>query len=150
MASTSESDKFGSNNKVTMYDHDPGDTAANDVGWVDMNGYGGFVAIIFCSALGGNGATAFTINANSSSTGAGTDAEVKSHAVSSAPDAVGDWLILECTAEEIRSVETAATGQLRYVTAIITNHHNDDEEVVTYIRTDPRFAKDGLTVDTVA
>lgn len=151
MASSQTSEKFTANAAVTMYDHDPADsTVATDVAWVDMRDYTEFTAITFASALTGAGVTAFTILANSASDGSGTDATIKSHAVGSAPDAVGDYLVLSCTAEEVRSQETSSTGQLRYVTANLTADNAADESVVVYIRSGARRPAAGLTADTVA
>lgn len=141
---------FLSNNKVTQYDHDPGSTAAVDIAWVDMKDYSEITISTFASALTGAGCNAFTILANSESNGSGTDATVATHAIGSAPDAVGDYLFLSVSAEMIRAVETSSTGQLRYVSASITCANAADEQVVTYIRSEPRFAKDGLTADVVA
>lgn len=150
MASSQSSDKLSGRMKVTMYDHDPDSTAATDVEWVDMRDYGKFMVIAFASALTGNGVTAFTILANADSAGGGTDVEVKAHAVGSAPDAVGDYLVLECTAEEIAELGRANSLDLRYVSANLTMQNAADENVVVYILADPRFAYDGLTADTVA
>lgn len=151
MASAVSTSSFVDNHKVTVYDHDPADsTVATDVAWVDMADYGEFTVIAFASALTGNGVTAFKILANSQSDGGGTDAEIKVHAVGSAPDAVGDYLVLSCTAEEIRQAESSATGRLRYVSANLDCDNTADENVVVYIRSKPRFPQRGLTADVVA
>lgn len=151
MASAQDSQKLASRMKVTMYDHDPADsTVATDVAWVDMRDYTHFMAITFASALTGNGVIAFKILANSQADGSGTDAEIKVHAVGSAPDAVGDYLVLECSAEEIAAASTSTTGQLRYVSANLDCHNAADESVVVYIRSGARFANEDLTADTVA
>ena len=151
MASAVTSNKMNTITKVDMFNHDPDTTAATDVGWVDMRDYGGIRVIAMASSLTGNGVEAFTINANSDSAGGGTDAVVLAHAVSSAPDAEGDWLVLEVTAAQIREVEVFAThGQLRYVTAILTMENQADENAVVYERFNSRFPQDGLTADTVA
>jgi hypothetical protein len=125
-------------------------TVATDIAWVDMRDYENFAALVFTSSLGGNGPTVFTIVANSQSNGGGTDAVIKSHAVGSAPDAVGDFLVLECTDKELAQESTSTTGELRYVSAKVTCHHTDDEAVVVYLRGGAKRAADGLTADYVS
>lgn len=149
MASVQTVNKFMANNAVTGYV--PGDiSTASEIGWVDMSDYEGIVVKVNAVNLTGVGVDEFSIVANSESDGGGTDATVDSHAVASAPDAAGDYLFLEVSAEQIRAVETAATGQLRYVTAKIGTANASDRVEVTYIRYGARFAKDGLTADVVA
>ena len=145
------SQHFLSRNKVNMYDHDPADsTVATDVAWVDMRDYTNFVAIAFASALTGTGVIEFLIIGNSESDGSGTDAIIKTHALGSAPDAVGDYVMLECTAEEIAAASTSSTGQLRYVSAKLDCDNAADENVVVYIRSGARFPTKDLSSDTVA
>lgn len=151
MASPQGSDKLGSNLKVTMYDHDPDGTSATDVAWVDMRDYNNFMVVAMASALTGAGANAFTILANAQSDGGGTDVAIKAHAVGSAPDAVQDYLVLECTAEEIaQEAADAGISGVRYISASLTMANSADENVVTYIRGGCKRAADGLTADSVA
>lgn len=151
MASPQASDKLFSNLKITMYDHDPADsTVATDVEWVDMRDYENFAVLTFASTLTGAGVTAFSILANSKSDGSGTDVTIKTHAVGSAPDAVGDYLVLECTAEEIAQEGADNSEELRYVSANLTCANAADENVVVYVRGGAKRACDGLTADTVA
>lgn len=143
--------KFFANNKVTMYDDDDATAAtAHDVGWVDMQEYQGIAILSFASALTGTGAATLEIHANSESDGSGTDATVVSRTGLTAADAVGDWFVLECTAEQIRAVETSSTGQLRYVTLSTTCNNNADEQVVVYIRHGCKFPRAALTADYAA
>ncbi len=151
MAATGAADKLFANNKITMREIDPATgTNATDVEWVDMRDYDNFGVLTMASALTGNGVTAFSILANSESDGSGTDATVVSHSVGSAPDAVDDYLVLECTAAQVRQVETSGTGQLRYVSASLTFANAGDENVVTYVLSGAKRAADGLTADSVA
>lgn len=151
MASIQSSEHLRSTMKCLMFKHDIADaTVATDISWQDFRDYGRILIGVMTNSLGGNGVTAFKILANSSSTGAGTDAEIKAHAVASAPDAVGDYLWLECTAEEIRSMETTATGELRYVSANVDCHHADDTACVVYIMCEPRYPQSGLTADYIS
>jgi hypothetical protein len=152
MASVQSYEKFFAENKVTTYIHNPADaTVATDVAWVDMRDYAGFAAIITFAINGGSGgAVAFKILANSDSAGGGTDAEVKVHALGTAVDAIGDQAVLECSAEEIRQLQTTATGDLRYASVNLDCTHADDQFAVTYIRYAPRFPQSGLTADIIA
>ena len=149
MASVQSSDKIASTQKIKLYDHDPNGTSATAVAWVDMSNYGVFGVMAFASALAGNGVTAFAIQASAASNGANPETIV-SHAVGSAPDAVGDQLWLECTAEQVAAVGAAAGKDLRYVSAVLTMHNAGDENVVAYVLSEPRFASGGLTADVVA
>ena len=121
-------------------------TTAKSIGWVDMSNYGRILITCCAAALTGLGVTAFKILANSASDGSGTSYEVKAHALSSAPDAAGDTVVLECSAEEIHTLGS----NLRYVSANITTANAADNIVVTYIQADPRFASQGLTADSIA
>lgn len=152
MASPQASEKLSGKIAVTQYDHDPADsTVATDVAWVDMRDAEHFMALTFASALTGLGVTAFTILANAASDGTGTDVTIKEHAVGTAPDAVGDYLMLECTAEEIaQEGSDAGVANLRYVTANLTCANAADEQVVTYIRAGRKRAYDALTADVIA
>lgn len=151
MASVQSSESWLAKNKVDMYDYDPADsTVITDVGWVDLQDYEEFTVMVFTSVLGGTGPTAFKLLANSSATGAGTDAEIKVHALGSLPNAVGDWVVLSCSAEEVRQAETTTTGRLRYVSANLDCNHSGDEAVVVYVRSKPRVATLALTTDVIS
>ena len=150
MASSVSTDKLFTTHAIRSYDFDPNSTAATDVAWVDLRDYSNFAVIVMSSALTGNGPAAFKILANSDSAGGGTDVEVKAHAIASAPDAVGDCLVLECTAEEIAELASDNSSALRYVSANIAMANAADEAVVTYIRTGARFQHDGMTADYIS
>lgn len=150
MASSQSSDKFFQNVKITQYDFDPDGTSAVDVAWVDMRDFGGF-SFSFFRTVGTSDVTV-KILANSASDGSGTDVEVKAwtNATFGDPDAVGDYAFGECTAEEIIQTAITAGTTARYVTVNLTFATGTDEAVVTYIRTKPRFAYDGLTANSIA
>lgn len=150
MASSVSTDKLFTTHAIASYDFDPDSTAATDVAWVDLRDYSNFAVIVMSSALTGNGPAAFSILANPNSDGSGTDVTVKTHAVGSAPDAVGDYLVLECTAEEIAELASDNSSALRYVSANIAMANAADEAVVTYIRTGARFQHDGMTADYIS
>ncbi len=145
MAVATASAKLFANAAIKGYDFDPGTTNATDIAWVDMRDYGLF-ACSFFRTVGTGALDGFTILANTQSDGGGTDVEIKAHAVGSEPNAVGDQLFLECTAEEIKT----AGANYRYVSASCEFATDSDEGVVTYIRSKPRFPADGLTADIVA
>jgi hypothetical protein len=128
-----------------MYDFDPDSTNPTDVAWVDMSGYSTFLVGVMRS-VGTGTIAAFTILANPNSDGSGTDVEIKAHALGSAPDAVGDTIWLECSAEEV----TGAGATLRYVSANLDLATSTDECVVYYERCEPKFAYLNLTADVIA
>ena len=120
-------------------------TAATDSKWLDMRDYENFAAITHAVALTGLGVTVFKILANDQANGGGTDVVIKTHAVGSAPDAVNDSLVLECSAEEI-----AAAGEgYRFVSATISQANAADACSVTSIRSGG-IGQDALTADVVA
>lgn len=149
MATVQAGERIASRNKIKMYDHDPNTTAATAVAWVDMRDYGAFGVMAMASALTGAGVTAFSIQASAAPEGT-NPVTIRSHAVGSAPDAVGDQLFLEVSAEEVNAVGKLAGKDLRYVSAVLTMANSADENVVTYFLSDPRFASSGLTADVVS
>lgn len=147
MASSQSSDKLLSNLKVTHYDFDPDATTATEIEWVDMRDFEN-IAVSFFRTVG-TGTLSMTIVANSASDGGGTDVTIKADPAL-APDAVGDYIFLECTAEEIAHLAEAAGVEARYVTAVCTFGTGTDEGVVTYIRGGAKRAYDGLTANSIA
>lgn len=148
MAVATASEKMKSTIAVTHYDFDPDSANATDVAWVDMRDFDGFLASFFRTVGTGNLDT-FKILANSASDGSGTDVEVKSFSGSD-PDLLGDYVFLECTAQEINQAGvTAGVADLRYVSASCEFQTSTDEGVVTYIRHGLR-AYSGMTADSVA
>lgn len=145
MAVATASDKISSNLQVTSYDFDPNDTAVTEIAWVDMRDSSG-IMIQFIRTIG-TGAVTFDLLANTESDGSGTDTVIKTHAVDSEPNAVGDYIFLEATADEIGA---GGTGAARYVTARVSVATGTDEGVVSYIRTAGRVHKEGLTADLIA
>src|SRR4249920_3018440 len=126
MASPQSSEHIFSRLKIKSYDFDPDSSSATDVGWVDMRDFTHFAAVLFRS-VGTHTVTSFSLLANSASDGSGTDVTVKSHAIGSAPDAVGDQIFLECTAEEIMQEANDAGVTARYVSANIALNTSTDE-----------------------
>ena len=124
-------------------------STAKDMGWVDMRDYDAILITVHAAALTGNGVTVFSIIANADSAGGDTDATIKTHAVASAPDAAGDYLVLEASAAEIQGASTSTTGALRYVSAAVTAANAADNIAVTYVRK-AKHSKLNLTADSVA
>jgi hypothetical protein len=127
------------------FDFDPNETAATDVSWQDMRDFGALLVQVFRS-VGTGSLSSFTILANAQSDGSGTDYEVKAHALGSAPDAVGDYISLDCLASEFPPLGT----DLRYVSGAISLVTATDECVVVYVFGLPRFAYGSLTADSIA
>ena len=152
MASPQASDKLFSREALYAYDHDPADASVDtEIAWVDMRDYEQFAVLLFTSVLGGTGPTAFSIIANAESDGSGTDVTIKTHAIGSSPNAVGDFLVLQCTAEEIaQEASDAGVANARYVCVRVTCNHTGDECVVFYQRTGCKRAYAGLTADYVS
>lgn len=148
MASPQASQKLGSSILIKAYDFDPGGTAATDISWQDMRDFGTF-GVVFTRTIG-TGNTTFAIIANASSDGSGSDVTIKTHAVGSEPDAVGDMLWLECTAEELAQEGEDNSVALRYVSASISVATGTDEGTVHYIFGAPRWSYKDLTTDIVA
>lgn len=144
MAVATDANKLRCNLAVTQYDLDPDATTATEVQWVDMRDFNS-ILVSFFRTVGTSNAT-FKIVANSESDGSGTDVEIKSHALAAQPNAVGDYVFLECNAEEL----AGAGDNLRYVTAVVSLATGTDEGVVTYIRSGARFPRENLTADVVA
>ncbi len=103
-----------------------------------------FLAALFRS-VGAGGVDAFNIIAATAADGTGATI-VKAHALGSAPNAVGDHIFLEVTAEQIHEVLPTATHvgvSVELVTA-------GDEAVVYFERGDPLHARDALTADFIS
>jgi hypothetical protein len=142
--------KFGANWKTTVQAVTADHSTALDTNWLDMRDYETCAFILTPIALTGVGVTTVTVVGNSESDGTGTDGElIASAAVSAAPDALGDYLFYEISAEQMADASTSTTGRLRYVTIKITADNAADDTAVIAIRKSKRPVS-GLTVDTVA
>lgn len=145
MASAVTTDYLSSVLKILVFESDPDNTVAVDVSWQDMRDYGSFLTTLFHS-VGTGTVVSFKILANPDSAGGGTDAEVKVHGLASQPDAVGDWIFLECLASEIPPLGSTN----RYVSANYDPNVSTDEFIFTYVFGQPRFAFGGLTAQVIA
>ncbi len=146
MASVVATQHFLANNKIEMFTHMPAAGAteqsikagATATTWKDLRDYAGFAVAAVQGVLGGSGMIELSIYAAIDD--AGTSAtEIKTSGVIAA-DAIGDYAMLECSAEEINQIGRAAGLALRYVAGYIDSQHNDDEQGVVYIRFGAKFA----------
>ena len=150
MASSSETNKLRSSLAIKAYDFDPDGTNAVDVAWVDMRDYE-VILIGFFRTIGTGALDTFSLLGNSESDGSGTDVTVKAHAVASEPNATGDQIWLEISAQEIQEQARAAgVDDVRYVTASAEFATGTDEGVVMYIRGETKHAVSGLTADIIS
>lgn len=143
MASAVATHKIRSRHALRPYVHNP-TTATDDqaVAWVDMSLFGLFAAVL--TFLSGTGVLTFRIMASASSDGS-SPVEVKAHAAPTAADAAGDALFLECSSQELAALGT----NLRYVAVQVDMDHADDIAHVMYMRSEPRFAQESLTFDSL-
>ena len=156
MASAVSTTHFIDNNLLEMWDHDPGSTSATVVTpdggttdrYVALRDYDGFVVAAMSSTLSGNGITLLEIVAAEDSSG--TNATQIKTSGTVAADAVGDWVVEECSAAEVNHVGKASGYDFTHVAGRITVQTAEDEAVVVYIRTGAKRATSGLTADTIA
>lgn len=151
MASSVSTDRLACRRKILMYHHAPADAAteqsvkagATTTTWQAFKDYGSFQVCAMTGLLVGSGMVELSIYAATSSAGANAT-EIKTSGVIAA-DAVGDWAMQECTAEEINQVGKAAGYNFTHVVAYVDCNNNDDEVEVVYILDEPRFKYDALT-----
>jgi hypothetical protein len=156
MASSVATEKLFAQAKCEMFYHAPADAAteqsvkagASTVTWKDLRDYRGFAVLAMTALKVGNGMIELSIYAAEDATGTNAT-EIKTSGVIAA-DSIGDYTVLECTAEEIAQIGRAAGYDLRYVAGYVDCHHNDDEVAVVYIRHGARFPQTGLTAETIA
>lgn len=109
------------------------------------DGFQTFIAAIFHS-VGTGTITGFKVFVSEDAAGTVNATNVVSHAIGSNPDAVGDTLWLEVTAEQCK----AALATAAFVGVKITLTTSTDECVVLFERGMGRFKYDGLTADYVS
>lgn len=155
MASAVTTAKFGANNAVVTYDHDPGTTSAlitsPDGGttkrYVAMKDYEGFAGIVMAT-IATTGPTLVDIVAATDSSGTNVTTIVSSGTV--AADAVGDVVYVECTAEQINEVGKAAGYNFTHAGVRITCGNSGDECAVTYIRFGAKYPQSGLSANAIS
>lgn len=151
MASAVATDRLSTRRKMLMFYHAPADAAteqsvksgATTTTWQAFKGYGSFQVAAMTSLLVGTGMIELSIYAAEDSSGSNATEIKTSGAI--AADAVGDWAMQECTAEEVNQIGKAAGYDFTHVVAYVDCQHNDDEVSVVYILDEPLFKYDGLT-----
>lgn len=140
MASAVATQHLRSNLKIAVYDHDPDGTSAlvvsPDAGttdrYFDMRDYDQFAVIAIQTVIGSSsGITKLEIVAASDT--AGTDLTVIKDSGTVDADALCDWLMEECSAEEVSHLGAAGGVNLRYVAGRITQSNSGDEAIAIYI-----------------
>ena len=155
MASAVATENLFSRFLMGAYDHDPGSTSAKVISadggtteiWVDMRDYSRLAVVATDGALTGNGITLLEIVASDSEDETDTSVTVVKTSGTVAADALGDYVVEECSAEEIAHL--ASTYDLRYATARLTLANAADEAIVFLIAESKRPTT-GLTADTIA
>ena len=155
MAAASPCKKLFTNAAIVTYDHDPDATTAQvttpDAGttkrYVAMANYGGFAGIVMAT-IATTGPTLVDIVAATDS--AGTDVTTVISSGTVAADAVGDVVVVECSAEQIKEQGVTSGKDFTHVGVRITCGNSGDECAVTYIRHSPRFPKDALTANAIS
>lgn len=135
-----------------LVDFDPGATADTLVDLVPassdeclpIENFFRFLAGVMVS-VGTGGISAFRVVAATDADGTGA-VTVVSHAIGSSPNAVGDYVWLECDVEQVREALAAAT----HVGVFITLATATDECVVYFEQADPRWKRANLTADYIA
>ena len=140
-------EKFIANNKVTLYDFDPGDTDPNDIAWVDFTDYD-VMTIWFFRTVGTGAVDTFSILANPNADGSGTDVTVKASPVTNEPNATGDYILLEINTQDI--LDAAGGISMRGVTASVEFATGTDEGVIMYVLSDAKRPQAGLSVELIA
>lgn len=155
MASGVTTVKLFANAAMITYDHDPGATSAMitspDGGttkrYVAIENYEGFAGLVMATIATG-GPTLVDIVGAADSAGTSVATIVSSGTV--AADAVGDFVAVECTAEQVKEVADAAGVVFTHVGVRITCANAGDECAVTYIRHSPRYPQTGLTANAIS
>jgi hypothetical protein len=144
------------NAAIVTYDHDPGATTAllitsPDGGttkrYVALRDYEGFAGIVMATIATG-GPTLVDIVAATDASGTDKTSVVSSGTV--AADAVGDVVVVECSAAQVKEVGDAAGKVFTHVGVAITCANAGDECAVTYIRHKPKFPQSGLTANAIS
>jgi len=155
MASSVSTDSLQTRFLIGAYDHDPGSTAVKVISadggtteiWVDMRDYSRLLVCATNGALTGAGITLLEIVASDSEDETDTSVTQIKTSGTVAADALGDYVIVECTAEEI--AHAASTYDLRYATARLTLANAADEAFV-FLMAESKRPTDGLSATTIA
>jgi hypothetical protein len=147
MPSAVSTEKIFANQKIQMFDHDPGATTAIIVSpdggttkrTVDGRDAENFAVIAKPTIVGGNGIVKLEIIASASSDMSSPVVVKDSGAV--VADSLNDYVALECSMAEVRHLGAG----LRYLAGRITMATATDEAAATYIQDGLRFAGEAQT-----
>ncbi len=156
MVTAVATEKFFSNNMMEGFIHMPADAAteqsakdgATSTTWRAMRDYEGFAVMATQGVLGGTGLIELSIYGATSSAGANAT-EIKTTGALLA-NAIGDYGVLEVSAEDIQQIGKVAGFDFTHVVAYIDSQHNDDETSMTYIRYATSHAQKGLTATDIS
>jgi len=114
---------------------------------LSISALGGLIGLLagLVHTVGTGSITSFRIFVADDAAGTVNAVNVVSHALGSDPNAVGDHVWLEATAEQIR----AASATAAYVGVKATLATSTDEAIV-YVERHPKQAYDGLTADYIS
>jgi hypothetical protein len=141
------SDKISSVSKVMMFDFDPGATTVTAVSWQPMENFQNLLAM-FMRTIGTSTAT-LTINAATDSSGTDSAVVATKTFTDGQPDAVGDYVYLEVSAEDVAQKASDNSKNYTHVSAVISVETGTDEAVVTYVFTGSRYTNGNGTEDHV-
>lgn len=156
MPSSVATQKIRSELKVEKWDHDPGATTAvitspdggTTIRVVDMSLNRHLAVAAMVTIPGGGALTLLEIVAAEGVAMASPEVIKTSGAI--VADAVGDWAMEECSAEEIADVGARAGKNLRYAAARLTMSNATGEAVVTHIALPVYPRKDLTPATTIA
>jgi hypothetical protein len=157
MASQNATQHIRSKYLFQVWDHDP-DTASAIVvtpdggttdRYVDGNTIERFAAIAIQTVIGSSsGITKLEIVAASDT--AGTDIAVIKDSGTVDADALADWVMQECTMEEVAQIASDNGTNLRYVAARVTSSNSGDEAIVVYFAEPKRAYLDQTPATTIS
>lgn len=155
MASAVTSQKLFANHAVITYDHDPNASTAQittpDGGTtkrlLPCALFENFAGIVMAT-IATTGPTLVDLVAATDSAGTNATTVVSSGTV--AADAVGDGVVVECTAAQIKEVGDAAALVFTHFGIRITCGNSGDECAVTYWRAGPKFPTANLTANFIS
>jgi len=139
--------KLMSEVQIKQYDFDPDATTATAVAWTDMRDFSQLLISFFRTV--GTGNLTFIIQGSAAADGSSPET-IATKTISAQPNAVGDYVFAEVTAEQIAGIAATSGKALRYVSAVLTLATGTDEGVVTYVKAGARFKYDGLSADYVS
>lgn len=151
MAATATTQKLSANLAVNIFSSTAGMTSITDILfpdivsgsnlWLDMS-ESETVMFLVTVKLRTDDLEQVIILSNPNSDGSGTDYEVKDSGTLSDYNAVGDYFVIEATAEQL-------DGN-RYCTIQVKGGHADDDFTIIAIRGGSRFARSALTASFIS